>query len=358
VVRVDTGLAAPARTAADHQWALTGQKKSRPVVWWAAVGAFFVIVQVGVYASWILQGDAYPQTMGPDTMDAGAKFWAWLLQGLSASAGLWTIFYLARRSFRQKGLAWDSFIAIAFFSVYWQDTIINYLRPIFLYNSYMVNLGAWNPHIPGWISPNARNTPEPLLLIAPVYVWWFVLFAVAFCGLAKWAQRRWPNIGKAGIFMLGVLVLGLMDTLLEGLAIRTGLFAYSGVIRELSIWPGKTYQFPIYEGVIVGVFCSIIGMIRYTRDDKGYSVIERGSDQVRVTGRKLTVIRALAWIGLANTMFVILNVGYNWIGLYADTTPKYPSYMLNGICGPDTDVECPAPGVPIVFPETKLPLPK
>jgi hypothetical protein len=136
------------------------------------------------------------------------------------------------------------------------------------------------------------------------------------------------------------------------------LFAYSGVIRELSIWPGKTYQFPIYEGVIVGVFCSIIGMIRYTRDDKGYSVIERGSDQVRVTGRKLTVIRALAWIGLANTMFVILNVGYNWIGLYADTTPKYPSYMLNGICGPDTDVECPAPGVPIVFPETKLPLPK
>ena len=45
------------------------------------------------------------------------------------------------------------------------------------------------------------------------------------CGLAKRAQRRWPSMGKVGIFLIGVVVLGLMDTLLEGRAIRTGRFA-------------------------------------------------------------------------------------------------------------------------------------
>ena len=350
MVRVESAPRSSNRDLADPL--ASNRRTLRPVVWWATAGAFFAVLQICVYANWIIQGDAYRQPMGADTMDSGAKFWAWLLQGISASAGLWTIAYLTRRSLRQKGVAWDAFIAIAFFSVYWQDTIINYLRPIFLYNSYMVNLGAWNPHIPGWISPNARNTPEPLLLIAPVYVWWFVLFAVVFCGLAKRAQQRWPNMGKAGIFAIGVVVLGLMDTLLECLAIRTGLFAYSGVIRELSIWPGKTYQFPLYEGLIVGIFCSIIGMLRYSRDDKGFSAVERGSDRVRFTGKKLTVMRALAWVGLANTMFVLLNVGYNWIGLYSDTTPKYPSYMLNGFCGEGTGIACPGQDIAIPMPNT------
>jgi hypothetical protein len=333
---------------------LAPPRTMRPVVWWATAGVFFAVLQLMVYGAWIIQGDAYAQTTGPDKLDAGAKVLAWVLQGASTAGIITVLLYLFRRSRREGHLTWDSFIAIAFLSVFWQDTICNYMRPIFLYNSYMVNLGAWNPHIPGWISPHARNTPEPLLLSGPIYGWWFVLFAVVFCAMARRARKRWPQIGKFGIFAMGVVVLGFLDAALELTFIRGGLFAYSGVVRELSIWPGKTYQFPLYESLIVGVFCSTIGMLRLNRDDKGRSAIERGIDRVGVTGGKVTAVRAFAWIGLANTMFVILNIGYNWIGFYADTTPKYPSYLSNGLCGPGTGVDCPGQDIPIPMPRTPL----
>ncbi|HZQ77937.1 MAG TPA: spirocyclase AveC family protein [Acidimicrobiia bacterium] len=357
MVRLESSLAAPDRTARDGGPALVAEKRARPVVWWGAVGAGFLALQLYVAAAWILAGDAYKQPMGPDRMDAGAKVLAWILQGASTGALVAVVVYCARRWRRERRMPWDAMLGIGFLCVFWQDTMCNWLRPIFFYNSYMVNLGAWNAHVPGWISPHARNIPEPLLLSGPIYGWWFVVFAAAFCAMARRARRRWPGISKIGLFGLGVVLLGIMDMVLECTFIRGGLFAYSGVIRSVSIWGGKTYQYPMYEAVIVGVFCSIVGLLRLGRDDKGLSVIERGADTIKVSTKGQAAIRTLCFIALSNVMFVVLNVVYVWIGLYVDPTPKYPSYLSNGLCGPTTDVVCPAPGVPIVLPDTKLPLP-
>lgn len=356
MVRLETGQAAPARTATDNQWAPASEKKARPVVWWAAVGAGFLALQLYVAAVWIFSGDAYKQPMGPDEMDTGAKVLAWVLQGFSTSLLLGVVFYCARRWRRDGRMPWDAMLGIGFLCVFWQDTFCNWLRPIFFYNSYMVNFGAWNSHVPGWISPHARNIPEPVLLSGPIYGWWFVIFAGAFCAMARRARKRWPDITKVKLFFMGVVLLGIMDMILECTFIRGGLFAYSGVIRELSIWGGKTYQYPMYEAVIVGVFCSIVGLIRLGRDDRGFSVIERGADTLKVSTKGQAAIRTLCFIALSNVMFLVLNIVYVWIGLYVDPTPKYPSYLSNGLCGPGTGVECPAPGVPIVLPETELPV--
>lgn len=319
-------------------------------MWWAAVGAFFVALQAYLYAAWFVSGDAYRQPMGPDPMSDGSKAVAWLLQGLSTGALVVVVVYLVRRSRREGALTWDTFIAVGFLSVFWQDTLCNYLRPTFIYNSYLVNLGSWYPHVPGWVAPNFRNQPEPFLLTGPLYGWYFVLFAVAFCGMARLARRRWPDIGRLGLFGLGVGALFLLDMVIEMVFLRAGLFAYSGAIHELSIWGGETYQYPLYEGIFAGSVTALVGLLRLTRDDRGHSAIERGADRVGGSARRVTAFRMLAWVGLANVCLVWVNASYALISIYVDPTPRYPSYMINGLCGEGTGIACPAPGVPIPTP--------
>jgi hypothetical protein len=344
-----TGLAKtpPATTALGDERPFSGLRPIRPVVWWAAAGAAFVVLQVGIYAAWFISGDARPQTMGADDMDSGAKVVAWLVQLASSGALVGAVIYCVRRWRREGAMPWDAMLAVGWLSVYWQEVTCNYLRPIFLYNSYAVNLGSWYANVPGWVSPHAEKLPEPLLLSAPVYGYWFIICSSLFCAMARRAKRRWPDIGRLGLFGLGVAVLGVMDLVLELIFIRTGMFAYAGVIRELSIWGGETYQFPIYEPLLIGSVCSLMGLLRYCRDDHGHSAIERGAETI-TTRRRASLVRTLAFVGVANVVFGLFNAGYVWISLYVDPAPKYPSYLTNGMCGPGTDTPCPGPGVPII----------
>ncbi|HZQ77945.1 MAG TPA: spirocyclase AveC family protein [Acidimicrobiia bacterium] len=346
---LDTERAARRATVQPPPAETPGRRPFRPVVWWAAVGAAFVIFQIWLYATWFLSGDAYRQPMGADPVSGASKVTAWLLQGGSTGALVVVVVYLVRRSRREGALTWDAYIAIGFLSVFWQDTLCNYLRPTFIYNSYLVNLGAWYPHVPGWVAPHFRNIPEPFLLTGPLYGWYFVLFAVAFCAMARRAERRWPRIGRAGLFAIGVGALFILDMVIEMVFLRAGLFAYSGAIRSLSVWGGRTYQYPLYEGLFAGSVTALVGLLRYHRDDRGRSAIERGVDTIG-PGRRVTAVRALAWVGLANVCLLWVNVSYAWISLYVDPTPRYPSYMTNGLCGEHSDIACPAPGVPVPTP--------
>ena len=68
----------------------------------------------------------------------------------------------------------------------------------------------------------------------------------------------------------------LLDLALQIPATRLGLFAYPGAPAALTFWAGEPYQFPIYADLLInGVFLSI-GLLRYYRDDRGYSIVETG----------------------------------------------------------------------------------
>jgi hypothetical protein len=355
VAQLEDALRLPAQVGSRlPSAAMERDKQTRPVLWWAAIGAAFLALQIYIYLAWIISGDAHRTPTGPDPVSSSTKFWAWSLQAASVLGMVVVIVYCVRRSRREKRLTFDALVAIGFFSVFWQDTIVNYIRPNFFYNSYLVNFGAWDPHIPGWLSQNAQKTPEPILLSGPIYVWWFVLFAVVFCGVAKRAKQRWPGIGKVGLFFIGAFVLGLLDFALESLAMHGNLWAYSSVIRPLTIFDGHRFQFPLYEPfLIVGPTCSVIGLLRYRRNDLGQSAPERGLDRVRASSRQKSLLAALAFVGLANVVFGAFNVVWNWGALYGGQTPSYPSYFRNGICGPGTAYSCPGPRVPIPLPQSR-----
>jgi hypothetical protein len=88
--------------------------------------------------------------------------------------------------------------------------------------------------------------------------------------------------------------------------------------------------------------------LRYFRDDKGRSVVERGADSLAASNKWRTALRAFAVIGFVNAMFVVYNVMMSFIALQIDQTPAgYPEYLRNGLCGPGTAWACPGPDVPI-----------
>ena len=319
----------------------------RPIHYWSAFGAACVAIQVYVYGSWLLSGDVYPQRTGSDPVPLGVQAAAWIMQATSILAVVALIVYVWRRSRREHALAWDALIAIGFAAAYWQDPIINYFRPVYFYNSYLINVGAWTSHIPGWLSPHAGNLPEPLFMILPIFTCLFVVFGIAFCAMARRVRRIWPDIGQVGLFVIGVLVFGIFNIFMEAVFLQTRLFVYAGVVNPLSLFAGHSYQFPLYEAVVAGINSSVVGMVRLTRDRNGQSAIERGADELSAGKRAKTLARVLAFVGLGNAVLVFTNVVYIAFGLHVDQMPQYPSYLKNDICGTEISPPCPGPGVPI-----------
>lgn len=322
----------------------------RPVVAWAVVGAGFLAVMAWAVGNWLLRGDATAVApTGPDQVPHSTKVLAWVLQAGSVAAAAVAMGYLARRARKEGRPPWDGLVAVGFASCFWQDTLINYLRPAVLFNPYLVNLGAWNAHIPGWIMPNGREMPEPLLLTGPMYLWLFMALGAVSCAIFRCARTRWPGIGKVGLLAIGILAVGLVDLALEMTLIRSGLYAYPTGVEGLTLFAGSRYQSPIYAAVLVGVMGSVVGMVRFNRD-AGYSSIERGLDRVGGSARTRRAVRVLAFAGFANTVFVAASASYAFLNLYADAAPELPSYLTNNVCGSDTGAPCPGPDVPLELP--------
>jgi hypothetical protein len=144
----------------------TTRSRLRPIHWWSAVSAALVLVQVYALVAWSISSDAPRQLAGADPAPDHVKIWARILQAPSLTAIVSV--YIWRRSRRGGNSTWDMLVAIVFAGGYWQNTIINYFRPNFFSNSYLIDFNAWNPHILGWLSPYMaapqRRTHRPSVL--------------------------------------------------------------------------------------------------------------------------------------------------------------------------------------------------
>jgi hypothetical protein len=135
-----------------------------------------------------------------------------------------------------------------------------------------------------------------------------------------------------------------------------GIVSYPGAISWLTINHGHYYQYPVYEGVMGGVFFASYACLRYFKNDKGQSVAERGIDEVKVTQKKKSGLRVLALVGIVNTLMLILfSIPVQFFALHADPWPQdvvKRSYLTDGFCGPGTTYACPGPAIPIPRPDS------
>lgn len=321
---------------------------TRPVYWWATVGALCLLFQFYVLGAWIMSDKFVPSDPGPDQMNGFGVIMEWFICGAWVVMGIGGLAWILRTLLRGERLKVPQVMMLALWTCNWQDPLINAWRPTFLYNMHYWNRGSWSELVPGWLSPNGSKMPEPLLWNVGCYI--TMVGVGAF--VAQWAmrkvQRRWPGLSAMQLIGVGFLAFAVMDTLQEFAMVQGEVFAYGGVIRRFALFAGTRYQFPVFEGFLWSIGTTACAALMFFRDRNGRMLVERGIDDLRLSTGKENVLRVLAVAGFANPALFLYIVIQLFASLYIDAVPAdLPSYFINGICGAGTHYPCPAPDVPI-----------
>ncbi|MGV6806560.1 MAG: spirocyclase AveC family protein [bacterium] len=325
-------------------------KAFHPVLFWAGVGIFWYLVVIYSMSQWITTGSATFVDPGVDIPSKEMVFWIVSFDIMGPIMALWVTWKFAIKPKLKTGrFSSDGILLFAFFLMFWQDPMLAYNSPWFLYNSLHFNLGNWVEFVPGGISPYTRYVSEPLLTWSTGYIF-FMMWPVLFI---CWCMRRWkirrPDTGTFGLVCVAFLAGISFDLVMEYVYLHTGGYNYAGSIRDWSLFGGEMWQFPIYDIFFWGGTWALCAVWRFFKDDKGYMFCEQGVDKLKVSEGKRTFIRFLAISGLMqSTMMFMYNMPMHYFSVNGDPFPEgYPSYLLNGMCGEGTQHACPAPSIPL-----------
>ncbi|MEV6558153.1 spirocyclase AveC family protein [Nocardia sp. NPDC051756] len=330
----------------------TSQRPAKPYLWFAVVGVLSFVIGFYAWTAWIVSGDATPIPTGPDPVPGYIKFSAWFWQITSVIVIISVVSYAARRSWRERRITFDATFIIGGTLIAWQEPFMNYLRPgNQFYNSYWVNLGSWGPHLPGFM--NVDNKREPLPLIFELgYGSYYLLIAVFGCQVMRWCARRWPRLSKPQLVMCCFGGFLLTEPLLDALYTTTSFYQYGHGIPELTLWSGERYQIPLTEVLASCSFFTSYSVLRYFRDADDHSIAERGIDEAGMSGLRSAISRILGVAGYIAIVSGLFMVMFNWGTIYGGPAPAdMPSYMVNNVCGTETDHPCSVPNIPIPQPD-------
>jgi len=131
------------------------KKKARPIVWWASIGTFFVLLQLYVYGAWLLSAETKRVYPGVTPVPEYMKFFVTAQEVIFPIALLLMLVFIVIKPWRREGRATvDGMIFLTFGTVLWQDPLISYFSPTYTYNAQFLNYGSWAGFIPGWQSAN------------------------------------------------------------------------------------------------------------------------------------------------------------------------------------------------------------
>jgi hypothetical protein len=326
------------------------------VLWWAGAGAILLAFQIYVLTSWITGPHFESTDPGADPLPAWQSATFTSLQiGIPLAAAVLLYLWVVRPWRRERHLTTDAMIALAASTVFFWDMVMNYTSVTLFYNSHLLNRGAWaNGSWPTWISPNANKLPEPLLIVPPAYTALVFSQVILILFLLRKVKARWPGLGVAGTLATIVVGLTITDTLIEGAVLRTGVYAYPGGIRAITLFAGQTYQIPMSETVLFGGFAlGAIACLSHFRDDRGQTFVERGINTLQWNFKAKQGVKFFAIYGAIHLAFVVLYmIPQQWFAVHSDPFPDgYPSYMVNQMCSAGLDGKtCPGPGVPMPRP--------
>lgn len=322
--------------------------KRPAIVWWATIGGVFLAFQLYLYGRWVGSGNATPTKIGPeplpDYMNV-ANLVHYVLGGAALAFATW---FLLIRPWRREGhITTDGLFYLAFVTCFWQDLAANYVRYWVIYNPGWLNLGSWYNFIPGWTGGHANLQPEPITFFLPMYpTVGFGFIVVANHLMRKIEARRGRPFRGLEMFLVAFALLGLADFVLEVAWVRLGLYIYPSTVKALTLFPGRLYQFPIYESICWGASWAALACVRYRRNDRGEAVCEHGMSQLKATPRKKTMVRFLAFVAVANFGYLAYNIETAVISRHGGPWPedilKRPYFTY--LCNEKDPYACP-PGV-------------
>ena len=335
--------------------ALGDERRLAPVVVWAGVGAGFVLMFAYTMSRWLFSGTVKRVPSGPSKQ---ADWQLAVLHGIEVTVVVTfvlTVYFVTIRPWRRSGRPTSlGLLVIAGVFGIWQDQGFSYFKVAMLYNTNFLQWGSWFTYIPGWMSE--RVPPQPLLWIWPCWAFYFAFGAILGNQVMRRTKERFPRIGTFGLLLTVWIFFLVFEIIVESLWLRTTAYAYPAAWGPV-LFKGHYYQLPLLMPLVFSVSWAAWGPLFYFRDDKGYTLVERGIDTVRATPLQKVVLRTLALCAAVNLTYLGFNVVYGIAVAHGGAWPEdvvKRSYLTGGLCGPGTNLACPD-GKLVVLPGTKLP---
>lgn len=322
-----------------------------PIVWWAAIGGFSLLCATYLWGRWIFSDKFVRVPIGRSDIPGWMAVAAQAHDIASVVLTVLVIWWFIWRPWRRDGhLSFDGLFVLAIETTYWLDIIQNYGKVSVLYNSALFNRGSWYQFIPGWMVPNSQNIVESPFFAGLSFFWIEFLPLLAACWFMKKAQARWPHMGKLGLAAVCFAFLALIELACEPPWALLGIYTWPNAIEGFTIFKDHYYQFPLYETLVWTACWTAMACVRYFKNDKGETLVERGLGRLKATGKKRTFIRFLALAGAMNLFTFGYEATMAFISLNGDPWPQdivKRSYFTNNLCGPGTGYACPVEGAPI-----------
>lgn len=299
---------------------------------WAAIGAAWVVFATVGWARWVLSANDF--RAAPRGSDSISSFHLAFIHGYQVFAmGLlitMIVTYVVRPWFRTRRLSMDGMLLIACSYAYFVDTVINIFHSdTFAWNAYAFNLGSWGNSWPGHIG--SAHYAEGLAWALPDYICFGLLAAVVGCRMLAWLRQRFPGLGTLGALGAFWVAFFVVSSVVEVIRVRLELYGYARTWTALTLWPGKQYQWPLYEGFFSTCCATAFLYIRWSWIIRGRSFVDSGSERLGVGTRTRTAILTLALIGFAAATYGVLYfLPWSWQSISADSIAHLPSYMRPG----------------------------
>lgn len=341
-----SGMGAGVRSSAGM-----AQRPSPAFIPWAVFGAAWFALIVYMFIGWVTGPDFAPvKPTGPDVPPAMMMIAARVIEVISVSCSLLVIYNYLIKPWRRSGeIGADGLLMIACMTMYVQDFWCNYFGYFCQLSSVFVSFGSWANYVPGWVDPNQGRLPEAVVAWGLCYGSWFVLLPMIFgARMMSRVRTKYPEWSGMRIFVVSTLIFTALWFCVEALFLRTGMYAYGVAISSLTLWAGNYYQYPIYEFLAWGICYGVFATAYYYKDDKGQMFMERGIERLKTSAATKKVLRLFAMTGFVNFVFLMgWSMPMSLSTLWADPMVKMPSYLVNDLCGPNTNYDCPGPNVPL-----------
>jgi hypothetical protein len=355
-MHVESVLAPPRGAAASRPQAIVPRKIDGVKLWGLAGAVMFAFALV-ILIRWVTGPYFKTVPAGPTSVPEAMKIAIVALAavGIPAAAGfVWN--WLWRPWRRDRRVTAEGLLVLYALTFEWfWDPFLNYFNAYFTYNNYLPNMGSWVAEIPGW-SSIAAGTPGhtmayPLEFVIPGYIVIMFGLCVAAATFMRRMRSRHPAISNASLLVLTYLFITSVWFVIDAACLRSGIWCFHGSIPSVTLWYGHYYQMPIPDAVFCGFWFTGIGALLHFRNDKGETLVERGTNDLRWNPKVKLGLRFAALSAASALLYAVTyNVPYMLINNSNERWPastQRASYLTNFICGPETNVACPSPDLPI-----------
>jgi hypothetical protein len=330
-----------------------------PPIKMMAFGGLLVVLFISyVWGRWVTGPNFAPVPPGPTPAPGWMIFALRSFEIGGIALALFVLWRFVVRPWRRDGRpSTDGLLIIGFATVWFQDPFSTYYVNWFTYNTNLVNFGSWVQDVPGWVSYGGpgHTIAEPILFIGPSYVYFLFLGVVFGTWAMKTIKQRLPHVQVWQQIALCFVAMCVLDLVCEGLIwMPLGFWSYPG--GHGILFPNTYHKFALEEMIPIGFMFTGLSALRYFRDDRGYTLAERGVSRLGGSTRRINVIRMLAVLFAVHAItFVLYTIPASWAVTHPVAWPEDTmsrSYFTSGLCGEGTDRACSGPAVPFATNES------